>query len=82
MVHVGALVAAQGPVHMAVDRRQVLRWSLRGAALWLAAVTVWALGRLLAETPGGGWAHAAGLVLLTLTAGVVTLLVRPGRRRG
>ncbi len=79
LLHVAALVAAQGPVRMAVDARQVARWALRGVGLWLAAAAMCGLGLLFTDARGGAWAHAAGLVVLVLAAGVVTLLVTPRR---
>jgi hypothetical protein len=81
-MHVAALVAAHGPARLAVDGRQVARWAFRGVGLWLAAVAVWGLGQLFADVRGGAWAHAGGLVVLVLTAGVVTLLLRPRRSAG
>lgn len=80
VVHVAALLAALGPARMGVDGGQALRWSVRGLELWLAAATVWTIGQLLAGARGGEWAQAAGLVVLTLAAGLVTVLLQAGRR--
>ena len=82
LLHVAALVAAQGPARVAVDVRQVACWGLRGLELWLSAAAVWGLGQLFVDARGGTWAHAAGLVVLVLAAGVVTLRLRPGRGAG
>ena len=55
LVHVAALVAAQGPAAMRVDGRQLRRWLWRGALLWLAAAAVWGLDLVADEWPAGGW---------------------------
>ena len=82
LLHVAALVAAQGPARMAVDGGQVAHWAVRALGLWLAAAAAWGLDQLFADARGGAWAHAAGLVVLVLAAGVVTLLLRPRRSAG
>ena len=77
LVHVGALVAAQGPARMRLDRAQTARWVLRGGMLWVAAAVVWGLDLLADDLPGGRLAYAVGLTLLMLLAGVATWLLVP-----
>jgi hypothetical protein len=79
LVHVGALVAAQGPARMRVNPVQARRWLLRGVLLWLAAVSVWGLDLLAADLPGGRLAYAAGLTVLMLVAATGTWLLSPRR---
>lgn len=79
LVHVGALVAAQGPARMRLDRAQTARWVLRGGMLWVAAAVVWGLDLLAEDLPGGRLAYAVGLTLLMLLAGVATWLLVPRR---
>lgn len=77
LVHVTALVAAQGPAAMQVDGRQVRVWLRRGALLWSGAAAVWALDLLADEWPAGRLAYAAGLTALMLVAAVTTWLLVP-----
>ena len=80
LVHVGALVVAQGPARMRVDGSQATRWLLRGVLLWLAAAVVWVLALLATDLPGGRLAYAAGLALLMFIAvATVWLLGRASR---
>lgn len=79
LVHVGALVTAQGPARIRLDREQTARWALRGGVLWLAAAVVWGLDLLAADLPGGRLAYAVGLTLLMLLAAVATWLLVPRR---
>ena len=77
LLHVSALVAAQGPVRMRVDRDQLRRWLLRAVLLWSAAAAVWACVVLLQDQPAHRLVYAAGLVLLALVAVVATRLIAP-----
>jgi hypothetical protein len=77
--HLAALVAAQGPILLRVDRAQVRLWLRRGVLLWLAAACVWGVALLLADAPGGRLAYAAGLTVLTAVAVLATRLI--GQRR-
>ncbi len=77
LVHVGALVSAQGPPRMRLDRAQTGRWLLRGVLLWLAAAAVWGLDLLAADLPGGRLAYAVGLTVLMLLAAAATWLLTP-----
>ncbi len=79
LVHVGALVAAQGPARMRVDGNQAMRWLLRGLLLWLAAAAVWWLALLATDLPGGRLTYAAGLTVLMLLAATTTWLLVPRR---
>ena len=77
LLHVSALVAAQGPARMRVDRAQLRRWLLRAVLLWSAAAAVWASVVLLEDQAGHRLVYAAGLVLVTLVAVVATRLIAP-----
>lgn len=77
LVHVSSLVAAQGPATMRVDRAQLLRWSARGALLWLAAAGVWGLSVLLVDLPERRLPYALGLMLLAMLAVATTGLIGP-----
>ncbi len=81
MVHVSALVAAQGPFRMRVDRMQVRRWTARALFLWLAAAAVWGLSVVLADLPPGRLAYASGLTLLAVIAVAATWLIGSGQGR-
>jgi hypothetical protein len=80
VVHVAALLAAQGPLLIRVDPAQVRLWVRRGVLLWLAAAVVWGIDVLLHDHPGGRPAYAAGLVLLTAVAVVATRRISTPRR--
>ena len=83
LLHVSALVAAQGPARMRVDRAQVRRWLVRAALLWLGAAPVWADGRAPARTrQADRLVYAAGLALLAAVAVVTTRLIAPRRSIG
>ncbi len=69
LVHVSALVVAQGPARMRVDGAQVRRWAARAVFLWLAAATVWGLSVVMVELPQRRLVYALGLTLL----GVITV---------
>jgi hypothetical protein len=79
LVHVAALVAAQGPAGMRVDMSQVGLWLWRGAVLWLAGAAVWGMNLLATDLPGGRLVYAAGLTTFMLVAAVATWLVVPRR---
>lgn len=79
LVHEAALVAAQGPATMRVDRTQVLRHCRRGALLWLASATVWALALAADALPEGRLVYAAGLTLLLCMAAAAVTLISPRR---
>lgn len=79
LVHVAALLAAQGPPRMRVDTGQAIRWWWRGLLLWLAAATVWGLDLLAADLPGGRLVYAAGLAVLVAIAATATWLLSPRR---
>jgi hypothetical protein len=72
LVHVSALVAAQGPALVRVDPVQVRRWALRGVVLWLAAAAVWGLSTAAVELPGPRLTYATGLTVLIVLAVVST----------
>jgi hypothetical protein len=75
LAHVSALVAAQGPARMAVDRTQVRRWAARGLLLWLVAAAVWGFSVAVADLSQGRFAYALGLTLLTVGALAATRLL-------
>jgi hypothetical protein len=68
LAHLSALVAAHGPVRMAVDGAQVRRWAARGLLLWLVAAAVWGFSVLVADLSQGRLAYALGLTLLIVAA--------------
>ncbi len=82
LLHVSALVAAQGPARMRVDRAQVRRWLVRAALVWLGAALVWAEVVLLQDQAGHRLVYAAGLALLAAVAVVTTRLIAPRRSIG
>ena len=82
LLHVSALLAAQGPGRMQVDRGQVRRWLARAMLIWLAAAVVWVGVALLEDRPGNRLVYAAGLVLLTAVAILATRLIGPRRPIG
>ena len=75
LVHVAALIAAQGPARMPVDPVQLARWAGRGLLLWCVAAGVWCAALLLDETSDQRLAYAAGLVLLAALGVLVTTMV-------
>ena len=75
LVHVAALLAAQGPPRMRVHPGQALRWLWRGLLLWLAAAIVWVLDQVADGLPGGRLVYAAGLSLLVGTAATASWLL-------
>lgn len=81
LVHVSALVTAQGPARMRVDGAQVRRWAARALFLWLAAAAVWALSVGMVELPQRRLAYALGLTLLGVIAVAATAFIgsRPDR---
>jgi hypothetical protein len=81
LVHVAALVAAQGPARMRLDGVQVRRWAARGLVLWVAAAIVWGLSVAMADLPPRRLAYALGLTLLIVVAVVTTATLsnRPDR---
>lgn len=81
LVHVSALVAAQGPAKVRVDGAQVLRWAARAVLLWLAAAAVWGLSVLIVYLPQQRLVYALGLTLLAVIAVAATwkLSIRPER---
>jgi hypothetical protein len=78
LVHVSALLAAQGPARMRVDRAQLRCWLVRLVLLWAASAMVWVGVVLLEDQPGSRPAYAAGLVTLIGVAVVASRLI--GRR--
>ena len=64
LAHVTAMVAAQGPATMPVDRDAVRRWAARSALVWAAGVPVWVLVVALRHAPDARLAFVAGLVAL------------------
>lgn len=79
LVHLGAVVAAQGPLTMRVDRSQVLRQLGRGFLLWLAAAAVWGLDQLEVDLPDGRLVYATGLTLMLVITVVTTRLISSRR---
>ncbi len=81
LVHVSALVAAQGPARMRLDGTQVRRWAARAVLLWLAAAAVWATSVLMVDLPQPRLAYALGLTLLAVLALATTWMLgaRPDR---
>jgi hypothetical protein len=75
LAHVSALVAAQGPARMRVDRAQVRRWAARGLLLWLAAASVWGLSVAMTDLPQRRLAYALGLTVLTAIAVTTTRVI-------
>jgi len=76
--HVAASVAAYGPTPLPPERRVVLRWGRRSAAVWLVAPLLWLVvdaqrGR---ATPVSYW--VAGLAVALVLA-VLVALVYPTR---
>ena len=82
LVHVSALVAAQGPARMRVDRAQVARLlCARRSALARGRRGVGARRCSLADLPDGRLVYAGGLVLLAVTALLATWLLGVRRDR-
>ena len=79
LVHLAALVAAQGPATMRVDRTQVVRLLWRGFLLWVAAAAVWGLDLLAADLPDGRLVYATGLTLMLVITAVTTRLISSRR---
>jgi hypothetical protein len=79
LVHVGATLAAQGPITMAVEPTQLRRWLGRGSLLWVSALVVWGLDRLAGDLPGGRLPYAVGLTLLLSVAAATTWLLSARR---
>jgi hypothetical protein len=79
VVHLAALVAAQGPATMRVDHTQVVRLLERGFLLWLAAAAVWALDQLADDLPDGRLVYATGLTLMLVITAVTTRLISSRR---
>jgi hypothetical protein len=79
LLHVAALTAAQGPAVMRVEGAQVRRQCWRGALLWLAAATVWALDLVADDLPDGRLVYAIGLTLLLAIATMATRMVSARR---
>lgn len=75
LVHVSALVAAQGPARMRVEGAQVRRWAARAVLLWLAAAAVWGLSLLMADLPPQRLVYALGLTLLSVIAVATTRMI-------
>ena len=75
VVHVSALVVAQGPARMHVDGAQVRRWAARALFLWLAAAAVWGLSVVMIEFPQRRLAYALGLTLIAVIAVSATWIV-------
>ncbi|MET0998545.1 MAG: hypothetical protein ABWX73_07525 [Marmoricola sp.] len=75
LVHVSALVAAQGPARMRVDGAQVRRWSARAVVLWLAASAVWGISVLMVDLTQQRLAYALGLTLLAVLAVATTWII-------
>lgn len=73
--HVTCLLAAYGPPSVVLDAELLRRWLTRCGAGIAVALGVWVAARIAAglELPGGGWAVAAGLLLLV---GWVAVLAR------
>lgn len=73
--HVTAMVAAQGPATMPVDRGAVRRWVARGVLVWAACVPVWALVLGARALPHARAAEVAGLmVLIVVAVGTATFI--------
>jgi hypothetical protein len=73
--HVTAMVAAQGPATMPVDRGAVRRWAGRGALVWAAGVPVWVLVLGARALPHARLAEVAGLmVLIVVAVGTATFI--------
>ena len=80
LLHVGALVAAQGPAVVRVDPAQAWLWLRRGITLWAAAAAVWGGALVLDDHPGGRTTYAVGLLVVVAVAVLGTR--RVGRRVG
>ncbi|HET8602590.1 MAG TPA: hypothetical protein VFM09_01560 [Marmoricola sp.] len=63
-IHVGLLLAAQGPAVLRPDAVQVRRWVGRGAGLWLVAGLLWLVARWVRSTPLPSGMLVAVLVVL------------------
>jgi len=68
--HLAATVVSYGPARLPVDPGVTRLWAQRGAAVFGAAVLVWALARTVAELPDSGSVWVLGLVV-TLSVVVV-----------
>lgn len=66
--HVTALLAAQGPASMPVDRVAVRRWAARAALVWATGVPVWLLVVGMRQAPHERWTAVAGLGVLIVVA--------------
>ena len=78
--HVAALIAAQGPIRMLVDRTQCIRWARRAVLVWMAATAIWALGFAARELPSHRTAYAAGLLLMAAIAAAAARRISTGPR--
>ncbi|MCW2794131.1 MAG: hypothetical protein JWO76_3229 [Nocardioides sp.] len=77
--HVAAVLASYGPGSMPLDRGVVRLWAARGAAVLLAAPTVWVVAALLRDQPEAPGIWVAGLAAAcaaTLVAAVAFPLDR------
>jgi hypothetical protein len=81
LAHVAALLAAQGPAWMRLDRVQVRRWAGRAVLLWLTAAVVWGLTVVLAELPPRRWVYALGLTLTVVVVVAATRMIGSRDRR-
>jgi hypothetical protein len=79
--HVAALLASYGPSRLPIDPGTVRLWTLRGAALFGAAVVVWALSQLVAELPDSGSVWVFGLLVALSVIVVATAVLQAANPR-
>lgn len=68
--HVAATVADLGPGAVPLDRRVLVRWSLRGLLVWLSTPLAWGVAVLVRDQPAPAGIWLAGLV--AALAGLLT----------
>ena len=78
--HVAATVADLGPGTLPLDRAVVVRWTVRGLLVLLAAVLAWGVATLVRDQPAPAGLWLAGLLaaLLALVGANLLFVRRPG----
>lgn len=79
--HVAALVLSYGPSRLPIDPGAARLWTLRGAALFGAAVVVWLLALAVAELPDSGSVWVFGLVVALSVVVVATAVLQAANPR-
>lgn len=80
--HLAALVASYGPPRLPVDPGTIRLWSLRGVALFGAAVGVWLVARAVAELPEKPTIWVMGLVVALSVVVVAAAVIQAATPQG